>query len=96
LEFPYVFLIGAEEGILPSSRGDKDEEKRLFYVAVTRARERLEIVHARNRGGQASELSRFIRQLPADALQRHTDPGMADQLRRIAKRAARNSQTSLF
>lgn len=96
LEFPNVFLIGAEEGILPSGRGDESEERRIFYVAATRARERLEITHARNRGGQQSELSRFIRQLPASALERHTDPGMADQLRRIAKRAAKNSQTSLF
>ncbi|MBX6334361.1 ATP-dependent helicase [Candidatus Saccharibacteria bacterium] len=96
LEFPYVFLIGAEEGILPSSRGDEAEEKRLFYVAATRARERLEITHARNRGGESSEPSRFIRQLPVDVLTRHTDPGIADQLRRIAKRAAKNSQTSLF
>lgn len=96
LEFPYVFLIGAEEGILPSVRGDESEEKRLFYVAVTRARERLEIIHARNRGGEKSEPSRFIRQLPAGVLTHHTDPGIADQLRRIAKRAAKNSQTSLF
>ena len=96
LEFPQVFLIGAEEGILPSARGDNDEEKRLFYVAVTRARERLEILHAKNRGGQKSEASRFVTGLPADALKRHTDPDIENQVRRIAKRAAKNSQTTLF
>jgi len=96
LEFPCVFLIGTEEGILPSARGDEAEEKRLFYVAATRARERLEITHARNRGGQRAELSRFVRELPLDALRRHEDPDMDNQVRRIAKRAAKNSQTSLF
>jgi superfamily I DNA/RNA helicase len=96
LEFPHVFLIGAEEGILPSARGDEAEEKRLFYVAATRARERLEVLHARNRGGQKSEASRFIKNLPPDVLKRLVDPEMETQARRIAKRAAKNSQTSLF
>ncbi len=96
LEFPHVFLVGAEEGILPSSRGDEAEEKRLFYVAATRARERLEIIHAKNRGGQQAEASRFITAIPHDALKRHVDPGMEDQIRRIAKRTAKSSQQRLF
>lgn len=96
LEFPNVFLIGAEEGILPSGRGDESEERRIFYVAATRARERLEITHARNRGGQKSAISRLIQVLPQDVLPRHTDPDIDNQLRRIAKRTAKNSQTSLF
>jgi DNA helicase-2/ATP-dependent DNA helicase PcrA len=37
LEWPYVFVCGCSEGILPHPRGDADEERRLFYVAVTRA-----------------------------------------------------------
>ena len=96
LEFSHVFLIGAEEGLLPSARGDAAEEKRLFYVAVTRARDRLEITHAKNRGGNKGEPSRFVNGLPPDVLKRHTDPGIDAQIRRIAKRAAKNSQTSLF
>jgi DNA helicase II / ATP-dependent DNA helicase PcrA len=96
LEFPHVFVIGAEEGILPSRRGDEAEEKRLFYVAVTRARERLEILHAKNRGGQKAETSRFITGLSPGALKQHVDPDMEAQVRRIALRAAKNSQTSLF
>ena len=96
LEFPQVFLIGTEEGILPSTRGDEAEEKRLFYVAVTRAQERLEIIHARNRGGQKTEISRFVKDLPSDALEHHTDPEMTNQVRRIAKRTAKRSQQSLF
>lgn len=96
LEFPHVFVIGAEEGILPATRGDAAEEKRLFYVAVTRAREHLEILHAKNRGGQQAEASRFITALSPDVLKRHTDPDIENQVRRIARRAAKNSQTSLF
>lgn len=96
LEFPWVFVIGANEGILPSGRGDAEEERRLFYVAATRAKEQLQILHARNRGGQKAQASRFITQLPADALPRHTDPHIESQARRIAKRAAKKSQQSLF
>jgi superfamily I DNA/RNA helicase len=96
LEFPHVFLIGAEEGVLPSTRGDEAEEKRLFYVAVTRARERLEITHAQNRVGQKTVVSRFVADIPQQVLKRHVDPDIDKQLRRIAKRAAKNSQTKLF
>lgn len=96
LEFPHVFVLAGEEGILPAARGDGAEEKRLFYVAVTRARERLEILHAKNRGGQKAEASRFITGLAPDVLKRHTDPDIENQIRHIAKRAAKNSQTTLF
>jgi DNA helicase-2/ATP-dependent DNA helicase PcrA len=96
LEFPSVFVIGAEEGILPGSRGELDEERRLLYVAATRARDYLEIVYAKNRSGQPAEASRFIRELPPHILPRHADPDMEDQVRRIALRAAKRSQQSLF
>ena len=54
LEFPYVFVVGLEENLFPSfqsqvSRADLEEERRLFYVAVTRARDRLFISYAENR-----------------------------------------------
>ena len=96
LEFPHVFLIGANEGILPSARGEEQEEKRLFYVAATRAHEHLEITHAKNRNGKKTATSRFVVSLSDAVLPRHVDPGIEDQLRRIAKRAAKRSQTSLF
>lgn len=96
LEFPCVFVIGAEEGILPGARGELDEERRLLYVAATRAREYLEILYAKNRGGQPAEASRFIRELSHDVLPRHADPDMEEQVRRIALRAAKRSQQSLF
>jgi len=74
LEFPVVFIVGMEEGIFPHSRSMDDpdqleEERRLCYVGITRAKERLYLVHAFRRTlfGQ-SELgqpSRFIRDIPA-------------------------------
>jgi superfamily I DNA/RNA helicase len=96
LEFPRVFLIGAEDGILPNKQADAEEEKRLFYVAITRAKHRLEVLHAKNRGGQPAAVSQFVADLPAAALERMTDPDMDAQIRRIAKRQAKRSQQSLF
>jgi DNA helicase II / ATP-dependent DNA helicase PcrA len=96
LEFPVVFLLGAEEDMLPSKRGDVAEERRLFYVAVTRARERLEITYAKSRGGNPSQPSRFMKNIAAHILPQIRDPEMQTQARRIAKRAAKRSQQSLF
>ena len=75
LEFPHVFLVGLEDGLFPSMRsiGDRDEmeeERRLCYVAITRAKETLTISHARQRmlyGRTNSAIaSRFIREIPED------------------------------
>jgi len=54
LEFPYVFIAGLEEGIFPHNRslmdpGELEEERRLMYVAMTRAMEKLYLIHARSR-----------------------------------------------
>ncbi len=73
LEFPVVFLVGMEEGILPHSRSafeasDLEEERRLCYVGVTRAREQLYLTCARLRilYGQVAEneVSRFVDEIP--------------------------------
>lgn len=100
LEFPVVFLAAAEEGILPLARygnvTDADEEKRLFYVAVTRARDELFLLHAQKRRGQLAETSRFVRELPADVVPRIIDDAMIGQVKKIKRRAQKRAQSSLF
>jgi DNA helicase-2/ATP-dependent DNA helicase PcrA len=80
LEFPVVFIVGLEEGLLPHKRALEDEreleeERRLAYVGMTRAKDRLYLVHARHRStwgvGAASEASRFLTELPEDLLDAH-------------------------
>ncbi len=93
LEFAHVFLIGAEEGILPSARGTEPEEKRLFYVAATRAKQQLSITAAAFRHNQKTQPSRFI----AEArLPLHADNTFAKDQKLAQKRQAKRAQTSLF
>ncbi len=78
LEYPVVFLVGMEEGILPHSRSMEDqqqleEERRLAYVGITRAMRRLYLVRAFRRsfyGGvsQTQEPSRFLMEIPKEAI----------------------------
>ena len=52
LEWPVVFIVGCEEGLIPCTLfgdGDREEEKRLFYVAMTRAKEQLFLCHSKSR-----------------------------------------------
>jgi DNA helicase-2/ATP-dependent DNA helicase PcrA len=82
LEWPIVFLTGLEDGLFPSLRGREEqsedaaleEERRLAYVAITRARERLVMTYARSRRVwgeiRGSMPSRFLADLPADSLAR--------------------------
>jgi superfamily I DNA/RNA helicase len=53
LEFPVVFIIGCEEGLLPYQHSDEEpdieEERRLFYVGMTRAKHKLILTHAKSR-----------------------------------------------
>jgi len=71
LEFAHVYLIGLEEGVLPHDRskaeGTIDEERRLFYVGITRARQTLTLTHCdtRMKFGSASSCqpSSFIKEL---------------------------------
>jgi DNA helicase II / ATP-dependent DNA helicase PcrA len=96
LEFEHVFLIAAEDGVLPSTKGDAEEERRLFYVAVTRARERLDIMYTRQRGGEKAIISPFVTAIPTAILPRVTDKALIHDQRKAAKRHAKRAQTSLF
>lgn len=97
LEFPHVFLIAAEEGVLPkASAADIEEERRLFYVAVTRAKDTLEMLYTKIRGGEMASVSRFVRELPAGVVEYVADPHLAQSEWRFKKRAAKRAQTSLF
>ncbi|MDX9974861.1 MAG: UvrD-helicase domain-containing protein, partial [FCB group bacterium] len=76
LEFPFVFIMGLEEGLLPHERsvseGGLDEERRLFYVALTRGQRHVTIFEAisRNKHGKEkmSKTSRFMQEIPTELL----------------------------
>lgn len=77
LEFPIVFIVGMEEGLFPHSRSlldqsELEEERRLCYVGITRAKKKLFLTYARRRlyFGQhsANEISRFIQDIPEDLI----------------------------
>ena len=77
LEFPHVYVVGLEDGLLPHTRskveGTLDEERRLFYVAITRAMLTLTLSHCetRRKYGQviACHPSPFLRELPQELIQ---------------------------
>lgn len=82
LEFPIVFVVGMEDNIFPSSRSleseaDTEEERRLAYVAVTRAKEKLYLTHAEERmlygRTDRNRISRFIKELPADCIEKESE-----------------------
>ena len=81
LEFPVVFIAGVEEGLIPHQRsvdengGDVEEERRLFYVAITRARDKLLISSCMKRRKMQSIIectpSRFLDEIPANLVEYH-------------------------
>ncbi|HST44721.1 MAG TPA: UvrD-helicase domain-containing protein [Luteimonas sp.] len=90
LEFRYVFIVGVEDGTLPHEasidEGRLDEERRLLYVGITRAKEQLWVSHSREalRWGSRLRLapSRFLDELPAAELQRDGADPVADAARK--------------
>jgi DNA helicase-2/ATP-dependent DNA helicase PcrA len=87
LEFQYVFIVGLEEGLFPHERmgdtragEDAEEERRLFYVALTRAREKLFLSFANFRtifgSRQINAQSEFIADIPPDILEREHEYGV--------------------
>jgi DNA helicase II / ATP-dependent DNA helicase PcrA len=80
LEFPVVYVVGMEEGLFPGAQSlfdqeDLEEERRLFYVAVTRAEKRLYLTYATSRykfgNIQYAEPSRFLYEVPENILSHH-------------------------
>lgn len=90
LEFRYVFIAGVEDGTLPHEasidEGRLDEERRLLYVGITRAKEQLWLSHSREAQRWGSKLrlspSRFFDELPAAELQRDGADPVADAERK--------------
>lgn len=82
LEFPYVYMTGMEEGLFPSSmsinaddRSEMEEERRICYVGITRAKDLLTMTFARSRmvNGEThwSKASRFVEEIPDEYLEKH-------------------------
>jgi DNA helicase-2/ATP-dependent DNA helicase PcrA len=89
LEFPFIFIVGIEEGLLPHyRRGDEiedlEEERRLCYVGITRAKERVFLSRAEKRStfgvGRANLPSRFLEELPMELIQLEERQGKMETL----------------
>ncbi len=105
LEFRAVFIVGCEDGNLPHEisieEGSLEEERRLFYVGITRAKERLYLSHSAEakRWGEAQHLlpSRFIDELPTGDLQRDgSDPELEGVQKKERGRAALKDLAAFF
>jgi DNA helicase-2/ATP-dependent DNA helicase PcrA len=98
LEFPHVYVVGLEEGLLPHARakeeGTLDEERRLFYVAITRAMRTLSISHCGSRNKFGSKIichpSSFLKELPEELVEH------ADQKAKTPVAAGTVSAKSMF
>jgi DNA helicase-2/ATP-dependent DNA helicase PcrA len=105
LEFPVVFITGLEEGLFPyyvnareDETDDPEEERRLFYVGMTRAQDKLYLTYARSRFlfGERRALPRssFLADIPEETLTRYTDPLIKKHLQEQQKK--KTKQMSLF
>jgi len=92
LEFPAVFIAGLEQGLFPYDRradadaaDDPEEERRLFYVGMTRAKEKLYLLYSQSRflfgERRALPCSEFLVGIPAETATRYTDPLIAKKMK---------------
>jgi DNA helicase-2/ATP-dependent DNA helicase PcrA len=103
LEFPRVYIVGLEDGLLPHSRskvdGTLDEERRLFYVALTRAMQTLTISHCsgRKKYGQLMPChpSPFLKELPAELVEHADEKGKQPVAVNDGKNMFANLRTSI-
>jgi DNA helicase II / ATP-dependent DNA helicase PcrA len=87
LEFPVVFIVGMEEGLLPHNRsldsqGELEEERRLCYVGITRAKKRVYLLHAVHRnlyGSSSNDRSRFLDDIPEHLINKQSLWDKGDQ-----------------
>lgn len=105
LEFPAVFLPGMEENIFPSfqtviNSEEVEEERRLAYVAITRAKKNLYITHVRDRmlngRTQANQLSRFAAEIPEEYTDRDEDPRGDMEARMMRQRMQKVKPVNYF
>ncbi len=105
LEFPTVFLPGMEENIFPSFQTimnpeEIEEERRLAYVAITRAKKQLVITHAHDRmlNGRTSsnKLSRFAEEIPAELTEREDETPDENELRQLRQRPQKQKPINYF
>src|SRR5690606_32815329 len=92
LEFPVVFLVGMEDGVFPHVRSltdaaELEEERRLAYVGITRAQDRLYLTHADHRmlwgGSSYNPPSRFLREIPVELVEDRSSKKTGSAARRV-------------
>ena len=91
LEFPVVFLVGVEEGVFPGNQSiygtlqDMEEERRLAYVGITRAKDRLNLTHAAVRllfgRTERHAPSRFLNEIPDELIEKESSPELLRSFR---------------
>jgi DNA helicase-2/ATP-dependent DNA helicase PcrA len=100
LEFGAVFIVGLDDGIIPHSRSfdeveQMEEERRLFYVGITRAKDKLYLIRALQRGGrgmaESTEASRFLADVPAHLVDGKTRAGRSTRSGFSSSRTSRDA-----
>lgn len=97
LEFKFVFICGFEEGLIPHQNAeDLEEEKRLLYVALTRAKEEAYLISAKKRNKKETQISQFRKLLESGFLEAIEDEATGKILKKIEKNKLKKSQMNLF